>query len=401
MTDIHGHWQPGCEPVVDAFAKNFALGGEKGAALSVIHRGKPLIDIYAGHFSNRLAGTTEQPWQADTRVNIFSAGKPLVAVAVLRLIADGKLNLDDKIASIWPEFAVNGKADISVRQVLCHRSGVSAFHERIADAAVFDWDAITTAIAAETPWFEVDQGQGYSPFVYGWILGEVVKRVAGTADFYQAFQALVAGQSNCAAVFGLNDTAFTTVADIAPLKRPAGAAESDVARTPGADSASLGRLMKSDPRGITNRAFANPMSLMMSTNTREWRQAQIPAANAHASAADLANFYSALLEGKLLSDEVLALCWQEQSSAVDQVLGVPLRFACGSMLTQADRPDSRFGRGARAFGHPGAGGTLGFADPEHHIGFGYVTSRVGQSVLIDDRAIRLIDALYELPEIQL
>lgn len=400
MTDIHGQWQPGCEPVVEAFAKNFALGGEEGAALSVIHRGKPLINIYAGQFSNRLAGTTGQPWQADTRVNIFSAGKPLVAVAVLRLIADGKLKLDDKIADIWPEFAANGKAEITLRHVLSHRSGVSAFHERIPDAAVFDWQAITTAVAAETPWFEVNEGQGYSPFVYGWILGEVVRRVTGASSFYQAFQTLVAAPGNCGAVYGLADAAVETVADIAPLKRPAGAAEAQGARTPGADSASLGRLMKSDPRGITNRAFANPMSLMMSTNTKEWRQAQVPAANAHASAADLANFYSALLEGKLLSDEALALCWQEQSSAADQVLGVPLRFACGCMLTQDDRPDSRFGRGARAFGHPGAGGTLGFADPDYQIGFGYVTSRVGQSVLIDDRAIRLIDALYELPEIQ-
>jgi CubicO group peptidase (beta-lactamase class C family) len=400
MTDIHGQWQPGCEPVVEAFANNFAHGGEEGAALSVIHRGKPLINIYAGQFSNRLAGTTEQPWQADTRVNIFSAGKPLVAVAVLRLIADGQLKLDDKIADIWSEFAANGKADITLRHVLAHRSGVSAFHERIADAAVFDWQAITTAIAAETPWFEVNSGQGYSPFVYGWILGEVVRRVTGASNFYQAFQTLVAAPGNCGAIYGLADAAVETVADIAPLKRPAGATETLGARTPGADSASLGRLMKSDPRGITNRAFANPMSLMMSTNTREWRQAQIPAANAHASAADLANFYSALLEGKLLPEEVLALCWQEQSAAVDQVLGVPLRFACGCMLTQNDRPDSHFGRGTRAFGHPGAGGTLGFADPEHQIGFGYVTSRVGQSVLIDDRAIRLIDALYELPEIQ-
>lgn len=401
MTSIHGHWQPGCEPVVEAFANNFARGGEEGAALSVIYRGQPLIDIYAGHFSNRGSAIADQPWQRDTRVNIYSAGKPLVAATVLALIADGKLKLDDRVADLWPEFAANGKEAITLRQILCHRSGVSAFHERIPDAAVFDWAAITGAIAAEAPWFEVDTAQGYSPFIYGWILGEVVRRVTGTDSFNQVFQHRVAAPAGCAAVFGVSDAQLARVADIAPLRRPTGENAPDIQRTPGADSASLGRLMKSDPRGITNRAFANPMSLMMSTNTREWRQAQIPAANAHASAADLASFYSALIEGRLFDDPVLALCWQEQSSAVDQVLGVPLRFACGSMLSQANRPDSCFGAGVRAFGHPGAGGSLGFADPDFGIGFGYVTSRVGQSVLIDDRAIALIDALYQLPEVQI
>jgi len=399
MIEVKGHWQPGCEPLVDAFAANFAEAGEEGAALSVFHRGDLLVDIFAGSFHNKQAGLDNQSWKADTRVNIFSAGKPLVAATVLQLIADNRLTLDTPIADIWPEFAQMGKEHITVRQVLCHRSGISALHDRCPDAAIFDWADITGRIAAETPWFDVDAAQGYSPFIYGWILGEVVRRVTGAESFNQVFQQTVAEPLSISAAFGIADDEQSALADTSALKHPASAPVSTGQRTEGADSAALGRLMKSDPRGITNRAFANPMSLMTSTNSSAWRAAQVPAANAQASARDLAAFYSGLIDGKVLDASVLPLCWQEQSSDTDRVLGVPLRFASGFMLTQADRADCRFGRGERAFGHPGAGGALGFADPDYQVGFGYVTARLGQNVLIDDRAIRLIDALYNLPEI--
>ena len=196
--------------------------------------------------------------------------------------------------------------------------------------------------------------------------------------------------------FGVPDSALNLIADTGPLKRTIAATESN-----GADSVALGKLMKADPRGVTNRAFCNPISLMTATNTQAWRQAQIPAANAHANAQAIAAIYGALSCGamaneELLPAEILALCSQEQTFGHDQVLGLPLRFSHGFMLSQADRPDCRYGRGARAFGHPGAGGCIGFADPDYQLGFGYVTSRMGQNILIDERAVLLINAAYEV-----
>jgi CubicO group peptidase (beta-lactamase class C family) len=140
--------------------------------------------------------------------------------------------------------------------------------------------------------------------------------------------------------------------------------------------------------------------LMTATNSREWRQAQIPAAGAHADARALAIIYGTLANAPqhLLDESVLPLCWQQQTFDDDRTLGLPLRFSNGFMLSQHDRADCRYGRGARAFGHPGAGGCIGFADPDFELGFGYVTHRMGQGLLIDERAVRLIDAAYRILE---
>jgi CubicO group peptidase (beta-lactamase class C family) len=388
--NIQGMWAPQWQPVVDAFAANFNEG-EQGAGVALYHGGELVVNIWAGERGNRLAGVANEQWAENTIVNIFSAGKGLVALCVLQLVAQGKLNLDSPIAAYWPEFAQGDKTGITVRDVLSHRSGLSAFHQHIPDDQIFNWEAMTASAANETPWWEPKTGQGYSPFMYGWILGELVRRVSGYASFNDYFQAQVAAPLGVTCYFGVPDLALDLIADTGPLKRNITPGESN-----GADSVALGKLMKADPRGVTNRAFCNPISLMTATNTQAWRQAQIPAANAHANAQAIAAIYGALANRELLPAEILSLCSQEQTFSHDQVLGLPLRFSHGFMLSQADRPDCRYGRGARAFGHPGAGGCIGFADPDYQLGFGYVTSRMGQNILIDERAVQLIDAAYEV-----
>lgn len=388
---VKGSWSPAWQPVVDAFAANFN-DGEQGAGVALYHRGQQVVNIWAGERSNRLENIANQEWAENTIVNIFSAGKGLVALCVLQLVAQGKLDLDSPVAHYWPEFAQGDKAQITVRDVLSHRSGLSAFHQHIADDQIFNWDAMTAAVASETPWWAPRTGQGYAPFMYGWILGELVRRVSGYASFNDYFQAQVAAPLGVTCYFGVPDSALGAIADTGPLKR------SILTTSTGADSASLGKLMKADPRGVTNRAFCNPISLMTATNTQAWRQAQIPAANAHANAQAIAAIYGdmASANSALLASDTLPLSWQEQTFSHDQVLGLPLRFSHGFMLSQADRADCRYGRGARAFGHPGAGGCIGFADPDYELGFGYVTSRMGQNILIDARAVLLIDAAYKV-----
>lgn len=386
---IEGKWSPEWQPVIDAFVANFNED-EQGAGVALHHRGELVVNIWAGERGNRLANIANEPWAENTIVNIFSAGKGLVALCVLQLVEQGKLKLDSPIADYWLEFAQGDKAEITVRDVLCHRSGLSAFHQHIADDQIFNWNAMTAAVASEIPWWSPKNGQGYSPFMYGWVLGELVRRVSGYSSFNDYFQAQVVLPLGVTCHFGVPNAALALIADTGPLKRNAPGVSN------GADSVALGKLMKADPRGVTNRAFCNPISLMTATNTQAWRQAQIPAANAHSNAQAMATIYGALANGKLLSAETLALCSQEQTFSHDQVLGLPLRFSHGFMLSQADRPDCRYGRGARAFGHPGAGGCIGFADPDYELGFGYVTSRMGQNILIDERAVLLIDAAYKV-----
>lgn len=400
---INGQWLPQWQPLIDTFAANFSQGDE-GAGLALVHRGELVVNIWAGQRSNKLVGIERVDWSEDTLVNIFSAGKGLVALCVLQLVAEGKLKLDEPVASIWPDFRhvykeeQSDKSLITLRQLLCHRAGLSAFHQHIPNEQIFNWELMTQAAAAEMPWWEPNTAQGYSPFMFGWILGELVKRASGYASFNAYFQAHIAQPLNVNCHFGVPDHLLDTIADTGPLKRPLGVAASST----GADSIALGKLMKADPRGVTNRAFSNPISLMTATNSREWRTAQIPAAGAHADARTLAAIYGALANPAqhLLNERVLPLCWQEQTFDDDRTLGLPLRFSHGFMLSQHNRTDCRYGRGERAFGHPGAGGCVGFADPDYQLGFGYVTHRMGQSLLIDERAIRLIDAAYHVLELE-
>ncbi|HSC68548.1 MAG TPA: serine hydrolase domain-containing protein [Cellvibrio sp.] len=392
---INGQWLPQWQPLIDTFAANFTQG-EEGAGLALMHRGELVVNVWAGQRSNKLAGLERVDWSEDTLVNIFSAGKGLVAFCVLQLVAQGKLQLDAPVASIWPEFAQADKGSVSLRQLLCHRAGLSAFHQHIPNEHIFNWELMTQAAAAEMPWWAPDSAQGYSPFMFGWILGELVKRASGCASFNDYFQQSVAQPLKLNCHFGVPEHLLGTIADTGPLKRPLGGAAS----SPGADSIALGKLMKADPRGVTNRAFSNPISLMTATNSRDWRIAQIPAAGAHADARTLACVYGTLANPRqnLLNESVLPLCWQEQTFADDRTLGLPMRFSQGFVLSQHDRVDCRYGRGERAFGHPGAGGCVGFADPDYQVGFGYVTHRMGQGLLIDERAVRLIDAAYEILE---
>lgn len=391
--ELQGFYQPQWQPVVDQFLQNYR-DGDDGAGLALVVNNQKLLDISIGKGQNRQQQMTDMPWSGDSLVNVFSASKGLVALCALQLVQAGRLDLQEKLAHYWPEFDREQTASIRVLDLLCHRSGLSAFHAVVGQQQIFDWAEILGILSNETPWWEPGSGQGYSPFLFGWLMGELIRRVAGTESFNDYFQQSIAQPLNLNCFFGVPDNKLAQIVDTKPLKKLS-AIQADPNE---ADSAALGRIMKADPRGVTNRAFSNPISLMTSTNSLAWRQAQIPAANAHTNALSLATVYGDLVSAapRLLKPEILPFCWQEQSFDMDKVLGLPLRFSCGFMLSQADRQDCRYGRGARAFGHPGAGGSLGFADPDYQLGFGYVTQNMGQRILIDERAVKLIDAVYQL-----
>ncbi|BFM12400.1 serine hydrolase domain-containing protein [Simiduia litorea] len=374
---------PGFEPVAHVFNEILAEAPQ-GAALAVYRDGHPLVSLCGGARDK----AESLAWQPDTRVNIFSAGKALVALAVLQLVADGKLSLDQPIAEIWPAFAAEGKAGITVRQVLSHRSGVNAFHDKVADSAIFDGQQVCTLIEREAPWWQPGTEQGYSPILYGWILAEVVRRASGAASFNEYFQQRIAQPLGLSISFGLAASEQASLADVGSLR----------GTKPEPSVLALGRAMKDEPAGVVNKAFTNPLSLMVGTNSVAWRSAEIPAANGVSSALDLALVYSSLVnDERLLTEASKSLCWQEQSQGLDRILQTQMRFSLGFMLTQVGK-DRRLGRGNSAFGHAGAGGCLGFGDPEYGVGFGFVSNQMAQSLLIDSRGQRLIDAVYSCLE---
>lgn len=381
---INGRCAPRFAPVKDVLLANFRDAAELGAAVALYVDGEPVIDLWAGDIDSRRSA----PWREDTLVNLFSTTKGMVAAMALRLVAEGKLSLERPVADYWPEFAQHGKGQIPVKWLLTHRSGLPAVRAQLPDAALYDWETMCAALAAEKPWWEPGSRHGYHPVTFGWLVGEVIRRASGlrVGEFWQQAFAQPLGLD---LYIGVPEP---EQARIARISKP----QADPSNL---EAASFMQRMMSDPLGITARAFANPMSIATGSNTPEWRSAEIPAANGHGTARAVARFYAALagdgsVDGvEVLPRDILKYCNREESAGNDAVLGIDTRFSSGWMLSQS-RPLAAFGPARHSFGHPGAGGSVGFADPERRIAFGYVMNRMGAHILLDPRAVRLIDAVY-------
>ncbi|MFF7708318.1 serine hydrolase [Pseudomonas sp. NPDC007930] len=377
---IQGHFQLEFEPVRDAFAALFDDPQERGAALCIQVGGETVVDLWAGTSDK----DGQQAWHSDTLVNLFSCTKAFTAVAVLQLVAEGKLNLDAPVARYWPEFAAAGKAEVSVRQLLCHRAGLPALRAPLAPEALYQWQTMVGALAAETPWWAPGTAHGYAAMTFGWLVGELLRRVEGREPG-DVIVDRVARPLGLDFHIGLADSEFHRVAHIARGKG-----------NPGDEAAKrLLQVTLREPGALSTRAFTNPPSMLTSTNKPEWRRMQQPAANGHGNARSLAGFYAGLLDGQLLEPEWLSEMAREHSRGEDLTLLTDTRFGLGLMLDQPDRANATFGLGPGALGHPGAGGSCGFADPGKDVAFGFVTHTLGPYVLMDPRAQRLARALGE------
>ncbi|MHB1582965.1 MAG: serine hydrolase domain-containing protein [Acidimicrobiales bacterium] len=360
-------------PVREAFAANFAEQGEVGAAVTVLEHGRPLVELVGGW---RDAARTER-WTPDTLVDVYSVGKAVVGLLLLQAVDAGAVGLDDPVASVWPAFAAGGKAGATVRHALSHRAGVPAIRQPLDDADLWDWEAMTTALARTEAWFEPGSRHAYHTNTFGHLVGELVRRSTGAmpgerlrqvagpldADFW--FGLPVAEHHRCAEViWALGDTPPTV--DFAALRGDELMVQLGYFNPPGYSSIGV-------------------------VNTPSWRAAEVPSTNGHASATGVARLYAALLEpGRLLAPTLLAEATRPQSVGFCPVLGEEVTFGLGFKPTTARRP---FGPNPGAFGHFGTGGAVGFADPVTGLAFGYVMNHVvprWQST----RNRALIDAVY-------
>jgi CubicO group peptidase (beta-lactamase class C family) len=356
-----------------ALATNFAERGEIGAAVTVVFGGRTVVDIWGGWMD--VART--RPWEADTLVDVFSIGKAMAALCALMLGERGALDLDEPVAHRWPEFAAHGKDRVTARMLLSHRAGLPGIRRSLADLAMYDWELMTATLADEAPWWEPGTRHGYHVNTFGFLVGEVVRRAAGESigDFFARSVAGLLGA----------DFRFGT-----PASEDGRIAEYTYGETAERASATA------DPQFA--QIYLNPpgISGIGTVNTRAWRAAVMPSTNGHATARAVARIYTALAAGgavdgvRLLAPETLAEATAEASGGEDAVLRRPSRFGLGFQLTQPERP---LGPNPRSFGHFGAGGSLGFADPDAGLAFGYVMNRSGPRWQ-NPRNRALIDAVY-------
>ena len=379
---IRGSCDPRFARVREAFHESFTKREELGAAVAVTAGGQTVVDLWGG-FAD-LAG--ERPWQRDTLVNVYSTTKGLTALCGLKLADQGRLDLDAPVARYWPEFAAAGKQSIPVRWLFSHRAGLAALREPLAVDALYDWDAMCAALAAETPWWTPGQAHGYHALTFGWLVGELVRRVDGRS-LGTFLREEITGPLAADFHVGLPRSQHVRVAEMGPIPDPRHF-----------EGPTLPGVVLGDPEGLPARAFVNPPTLAVGVNVPEWREAEVPGANGHGTARAVARVYGALACGSLdgvtpLSAGAVRHCRGEESAGEDLVLGVSTRFGLGFMLSQPC-PGACFGPSPHAFGHVGAGGSIGFADPDAELGFAYAMNRMGPHILVDPRAAALIDAVY-------
>lgn len=374
MVTVHGFVARGFEAVREAFAANFEHEGDVGAACAVYRRGEPVVDVWAG-FADLHGG---RMWQEDTVQLTFSATKGITAACVNLLLERRRIDVDAPIAAYWPEFAAKGKDRIPVRWALCHKAGLAAVDGELTLAQVLAWNPVVDAIAAQAPNWEPGAAHGYHARSYGWILGEVVRRVTGrSAGRYFA--------EEIARPLGV-DFWIGTPRDVLPR----------CARViPPGNMPSVADFF--GPDSLTARVMSGPSGLFAYDdmwNRPDVLAAEMPSSNGVGSARALARCYAALVgevDGiRVLAPETVAAACVVQAEGPDRVIVFPSCFGLGFALQPMLGP----GAGARAFGHPGAGGSLGFADPEAGLGFGYVTTRMKFDPTGDARTKHLVAAVY-------
>jgi CubicO group peptidase (beta-lactamase class C family) len=378
LTDIDataGHCADRFSGVREQFVENFRQRGERGGAVAVWFDGQPVVDLWGGW--SDLA--RQQPWRNDTIVNFFSVSKALCAIAALRLVDQGKLSLDATVASYWPQFAQAGKGTITVRQLLSHQAGLPAIREPLRDGAALDWPLMTAALATQAPWWPPGTAHGYHVNTFGFLVGELVRRISGRT-IGTLLREDVAQPLGADVYIGLPPSEHHRVAEFQWPTNPV------KPQIDGEDA-----LMRWN-------TYWNPPGLSGShwVNTAQWRQAEVPSTNGHGNARAIARIYAALanhgeIDGvRILSRDAVQTARTEQVNGPDLINQRPSRFGIGFQLTQPERP---LGPNSGAFGHFGAGGSLGFCDPEGGIAFGYVTNDMGPRWQ-NPRNRALIEAVY-------
>jgi CubicO group peptidase (beta-lactamase class C family) len=364
------------------FQENFETFGELGAAVSVWQNGKPIIDFYGGFRDARR----ENPWTSDTLVLVWSATKGIGSACVLHAFQEHKIDLDRRVAEFWPEFAQAGKEKITLAQLLSHQAGLCALDRR---ADVLNYDAVIRALEAQKPLWPPGTAHGYHARTFGFLLDEVVRRIAGKT-LSEYWQENFARPLNLDFWIGLPKKQNSRVATMYAAK----------AGKPPEPRQFYDDLVT--PCTLARKTFTSPhgLNVISKMNDPLVRAQPIVSFGGIGSASALAKFYSMLAnDGKadgqtFFSGKTLEWMKTTLADGMDRVFQIPTAFSAGFMKDPRETARRIFGSSATSFGHPGAGGSHAFADPEKKIAFAYVMNQMEQSLLPNEKSLRLVDAIY-------
>ncbi len=384
---IHGHVSPGFEPVAAAFQANFDEHGDIGAGCAIFVAGECVVDLVGGTAADGSA------YSADTLQVVFSATKGATALCAHLLAQRGELDLDAPVSRYWPEFAAHDKGDVPVSWLLCHKSGLIDVDGPMSYAEALEWDPVVSALAASAPVWEPGTKHGYHAVTYGWLVGEIVRRVSGRS-LGTFFAEEVAGPLGADFHIGLADADHARVSKLIPAAAPTFGTDGDGTDSPpGGLIDMLDRLL--GPGNLAGKALSAPAGAFADpgiwNDPAMWR-AEIGSANGMCTAKGLATVYSSMVAEtnglRTLTAESVERARAVQTDGGDAVLIIPIPFGLGFMRDSMFSPLGFEG----AFGHYGAGGSVGFAVPEHELSFGYATNTMQLGIAGDPRSKGLIDA---------
>ncbi len=387
---IRGFCEPKYEGVLKAFENNFEKLNELGATVCVNVDGETVVDLYGGHTDE---GKTDE-WKEDTLSIVFSCTKAATAFCAHLLVDRGELDLHAPVAKYWPEFAVGSKKDTSVAMMLNHSAGLPAFREPLKPGAYYDWDYMVECLEKEEPFWVPGTRNGYHMVSFGWTVGELVRRVTGQS-LGQFFRAEIAEPLGLDFWIGLPEEEESRVSHIVQF-------------APGPDDPATPFLVSllNEPHSISSLSFMN--SGGYAPDSREAHAAEIGGAGGISNARALAGMFVPLANkgesrnGRLLSDQTIDRMGQASVATMhDATLLMPTRFGLGFMLSMDNRhrPHGQVESiliGREAFGHVGAGGHIGFADPSCNLAFAYTMNRSGAGLLLNERGQSLVDATYRV-----
>ncbi len=370
MADIKGTCDPRFDMVKTAFAQNFDQGLDVGASVAVVLEGELVVDLWGGYIDE--AKTT--PWERDTIINVWSTTKTMTALCALMLADRGELDLYGKVAKYWPEFAAAGKENVEVRHLMAHTAGLSGWEEPMVAEDLYDWEKCTSLLAAQAPWWEPGTASGYHAITQGYLVGEVVRRVAGES-VGTFFAKELAGPLGADFHIGTPEECDPRVALVIPPSGPLPIPE--------------------DPSEVLLKTFGNPPISAPQSWEIPWRRAEIPAGGGHGNARSVAMVQSALSNGgetggtRLLSAKGCEAVFDEQIQGVDLILGLPVRLGMNYGLNSADLPISP---NPRACFWGGWGGSIVVNDFDARMTVAYVMNRMGEGTMGDTRGASLVMA---------
>lgn len=382
------------------FEKSISSGFELGGSIAVEVKGKKVIDLWGGYLDH----SQSKLWEENTLVNVFSTTKGIAAICLLQLIEKGLLDIEKPVSEYWPEFSANGKDHIPVKYLFCHKAGLCGVREPLQSGAFSDWELITSELARQEPLWEPGTAHGYHAITYGHLVGELLRKIDGRT-IGEYFKEEIAEPLDLDFWIGLPDSEFDRVSDIYPSKPgPLQYLFPLLTKLPRFMLPGRAKFLLDfgDTSKPVGAAFNNPpisSSEEMEANTKKWRNAEIPAANGHGTARSIAKLYGILANGgsrdgiHILSPETIEKGRQTQSDGKDLVLGgMRTRFGLGFML---GTENVSMGPNPNAFGHGGAGGSLGFSDPDNNISLGFVMNQMHPGITAWKTATDVAESVYK------